>query len=890
MDKISRGKRKPLKKRPSTPKTTENWDPLIIVLSSQPTTSVVQELLDRLGARGVRGRKLLENIVTRADVPPTDVPPTDVPPTDVPPTDVPPTDVPPTDVPPTDVPPTDVPPTDVPPTPVPEEDAGTTTHKNRADWFGQRFSYPVREADVQPRLLALKPASKDLAAAQESTLITTSGWNPIGPSNFGGRTTSLVCDPNDPKIIYAGSAGGGIWRSRDAGKSWRPLWDNRRDFHVLSVGSLAITTDKQNIRLYAGTGEANLSSDNYPGIGVYMSNDGDKWYLLPPNGTPIALPPRIGAIAVDPAAPDRIFIGGVCHSDDDSCGMYVFDGEKWAREGKLGALVSSDNNYYCHSIVFSSDGKIFTGVDARGSQSGIWRYKDNRWEHLTKGLPPGDQFARTSLAVARSQPNVIYALASDRTGGVLGVFRSEDEGERWSEIGNGRFRDEGQMSYNNCIAVHPENPDYVIWGGIELHRTKDGGNTWQTVTDSSLSKLAKGSTRYVHQDHHALLIVPQAEDILVYDGNDGGVSVSEDGGDTWDIRSRGLGTTMFYDIDVAQGDSKGRIVAGGTQDNGTLMTNCARLSAATGQPSNSLAEFRLKVGGDGGWVIYDPTDTTHFYASSERMHIYRRRVGVPLQQVTPPGLTADERDAIWMAFIEMDSDDPNIVFTASDRVWRTLDDGKSWRASRSLDGSPVSAIEVATKNHRRIYAGTENGGFFRSLDGGDTWSQNMAGAVLPGRIITRIETRPSGEDAVYVTVGSVGTVMQYLRRPYEVRDNSSTDQSTPSVASPSTIPFSHVFRSPDGGETWEDADPDRTLPNVPHLALAFETNSPYRLFVAGDVWIYMLDETGWDKRGKWREYTDNLPSVIITDLVYHRPTKTLSAATYGRGLWSRYVT
>src|SRR5262249_2749397 len=163
--------------------------------------------------------------------------------------------------------------------------------------------------------------------------------------------------------------------------------------------------------------------------------------------------------------------------------------------------------------------------------------------------------------------------------------------------------------------------------------------------------------------------------------------------------------------------------AGGAQDNGTLMTHQARLPGSKIHPSG--AEFSRKLFGDGGWVIFDPKDATHFYASAERMHIYRRRVGARLRQVTPAGLPAYGRTGIWMAFIDMDSKDPRTVFSASDRIWRTLNDGKSWRASRSLDDSPVSAIEVTTRNRRRIYAGTENGGFFRSLDGGDTWSQNM---------------------------------------------------------------------------------------------------------------------------------------------------------------------
>jgi photosystem II stability/assembly factor-like uncharacterized protein len=741
-------------------------------------------------------------------------------------------------------------------------------------------------------------------------------WSSIGPSNFAGRITSLVCDERDPKTVFAGSAGGGVWRSGDAGKTWEPLWDDRGMYPVLSVGALAITKDTEGVLLYAGTGEANLSSDNYPGNGIWKSKDGKgvHWDQLPQSRD---IPKRIGTIAIDPDNNGRILVGGVCHSDEQPCGMFVFDDGIWTRKQDLDDLILG--NYYCHSILVHPQTKvIFTAIDARGSQSGIWRKRSTGgWEHLTNGLPPGDQFARTSIAVSRSHSNVIYALAADRTGGVLGVFRSEDEGEHWNEIGRGRFRYEGQMSYNNCIAVHPEDPDFVIWGGIDLYLTNDGGNTWTKVTKSKLSTRATRSPRYVHQDHHALLIVQRSQeskeravflgkagevvgaasvsikqDILIYDGNDGGVSISEDGGNTWEDRSNGLATTMFYDVDVAQGDSKGRNVAGGTQDNGTLMTDRAQLpkdplaeKAASGlggqspkEPSNYVCKFSRKLGGDGGWVVYDPTDAAHFYVSTQRMHLYRRRVGADLRDVTPAGVTADERAGIWMSFIDMDPVEARTVFTASDRVWRTLDDGYSWRASRSLDDSPVSAIEVSTQNRRRIYAGTEKGGLFRSLDGGDTWSQNLAGAVLPGRIITRIGAHPDDEDIVYVTVGSVG-----MQRSFQGPDDP-PKWSVGQAPSDKLIPFSHVFRSTDGGETWEDADPFRTLPDVPHLALSFETNAPYRLFVAGDVSIYMLAETG-----KWRDYSDNLPSVTVTDLVYHKVTKTLTAATYGRGLWSRYV-
>src|SRR5213593_2850899 len=163
------------------------------------------------------------------------------------------------------------------------------------------------------------------------------------------------------------------------------------------------------------------------------------------------------------------------------------------------------------------------------------------------------------------------------------------------------------------------------------------------------------------------------------------------------------------------------------------------------------------------------------------------------RNVSPP-VPQDEADSTWMVYVTMDPQNSDTVFTGSMRVWRTKNDGKKWRAvSPVLDGSSISAIEIAPADSKRVYVGTENGGFFRSLDGGTTWSPNLAGATLPGVTITRLQSGPDNADRLFATVANFG--------------------------------HSHVFRSNDGGITWEDVDKGQ-LPDVPHHSIAMRSDDP----------------------------------------------------------------
>ena len=203
-----------------------------------------------------------------------------------------------------------------------------------------------------------------------------------------------------------------------------------------------------------------------------------------------------------------------------------------------------------------------------GSQNGIWKSTDGgtSWSQLVNGLPSTELIGRVSLAISPSKPAVMYALAANNNDGVLGVFKSVNGGASWFNVAGAYFKDEGQMSYGNTIAIHPSNPDHVLCGGVDLHMTSDGGNTWHRASKWDVDR---GDKDYAHADHHCLLM-PAAQPGLVYDLNDGGMDLSPDGGVTWTNRSDGLATTMFYDVDVAQTD--GRMFGGGAQDNGTNIT------------------------------------------------------------------------------------------------------------------------------------------------------------------------------------------------------------------------------------------------------------------------------------------------------------------------------
>jgi len=274
-----------------------------------------------------------------------------------------------------------------------------------------------------------------------------------------------------------------------------------------------------------------------------------------------------------------------------------------------------------------------------------------------------------------------------------------------------------------------------------------------------------------------------------------------------------------------------RFLGGGAQDNGTPICQ-------TGQPG----DFKDFTDGDGGWIVYHPSVANHLFVSSQGLRIVRHRPTDGWQEVSPDhNLFAQNEAMPWMAYVAIDQKTPRTLFTGTNRVWRTRDDGDAWVPVSPFFKGVISAIDVAAADSRRIYVGTVAGTFHRSTDGGTTWSGNVASAVLPGFQITRIESSPLDADDVIVTIAM--------------------------------FQCSHVFRSRDGGSSWTDLDRGR-LPDVPHHSVAIPSTHPGEVYVANDVGVFVSPDFG----ETWSDLTAALPHVSVVDLVYHTATDTLYAA------------
>jgi len=283
------------------------------------------------------------------------------------------------------------------------------------------------------------------------------------------------------------------------------------------------------------------------------------------------------------------------------------------------------------------------------------------------------------------------------------------------------------------------------------------------------------------------------------------------------------------------------------------------------------------------------------------MTIYRHRIDDGWVEVTPTDATDDERGNTWMAYIAMHPGNSNIVFTGSTRLWRTQNDGDDWKpVTDHLDGGAISAIEISDKNNSVIYVGTEMGNIYKSEDGGNRWSQQdgdpgptplewrreMKLSAAARSSITRIEADPNNAERV------MATLLGY--NAPTARANTSTSEQEKKQRE-FEYRYPHVIWRDNETKLWKDADDDGTLPNVHHNVVTWsgDPNSetpdpllPNRVFVGNDVgvWVGMTDPNKPDQ-WKWHDISGNLPNAIVTDLVYHRESHSLTAATYGRSIW-----
>src|SRR5690348_8716875 len=339
---------------------------------------------------------------------------------------------------------------------------------------GSLTAQRARTSAKQPAARGATIAWAHDAAAQHRSTWPDSAWRAIGPASFGGRVDDIEAVADDPRIIFVGTASGGVFRSLNNGVTWKPVFDHAGT--ALSIGDITIAPSDHNI-IWVGTGEANNRQTSTWGDGVYRSLDGGTtWHYMGLRETQ-----SIGRVVIDPRDPNTVFVAAVGHlwGPNDERGLYRTrdGGATWQK------VLSVDANTGVTDVAIAGDGRtLFAATYERrrrawgflggGPGSGLWRSLDggDTWERLSKGLPSGPM-GRIGIAIAKDDPNIVYALIEHRDGG---VFRSTDRGATWTR----QNRLDSRASYFSQIRVDPTNPDRVWVLSTGLSMSIDGGKTF----------------------------------------------------------------------------------------------------------------------------------------------------------------------------------------------------------------------------------------------------------------------------------------------------------------------------------------------------------------------------------------------------------------------------
>ena len=745
---------------------------------------------------------------------------------------------------------------------------------------------------------ALVAAREAAQAANPAGGPTLPVWTELGPSNLGGRTRSIVINPANPSIMYAGSVAGGVWRSINGGLTWSAADDLMLN---LSISSLVISPDNPNV-LYAGTGEGMFNSDAVRGLGIFKTVDGGTtWTQLA--GTVVGVPAgafyRVNELAISPANSNVVYACtrfGVFKSNDAGANWtallrnpdYVVDPTAPATNGcSIG----------CSDLALRRDTApgqdVIVAAFGSFEPDGLFRSMDggDTWVQLgTSGDLRVARQGRMEIAVAPSDNDVIYVSMADNgdTGSALGtmvdVFRTVDGGDSWSPrldysyptsavllsnpaYGNGCWGSSNfaQGWYDNVIVVDPHDADIVWVGGVDLFRSDDGGRRFGIA---SYWFFDRGDPNYVHADHHALVFHPQyngTTNQILYSGSDGGIARTDSARAAtslegcplppsqplpavqWTQVNEGYGTIQFYHGDSAKDREA---FGGGTQDNGTLLVE----SATT--PDG----WREILGGDGGYFFIDPFNSQTMYAETQKFpNILKSTDGGQTWSPAVSGIS--DTDGLFITPFTLDQRLPTGLWTGGSKPWRTTDGAASWVAvgPNFIGPATLSAVTVAPSDSAVVYLGFNNGYVARTtngLPGIPTWTVfgNQNG-VQVGGFVSSIAVDPTDPDVAYCTYSSFNV--------------------------------NHILRTTNGGSTWVPIDgPAATgLPDIPVHCLAIRPCNTHELYAGTELGVFMSPDGG----GSWLPSNSGLAHTVVEYLDFE-DADTLVAFTHGRGTFRAALT
>ena len=756
-------------------------------------------------------------------------------------------------------------------------------------------------------------------AQLDSVTLAGFRWRNIGPANFGGRVADIAAIPSPSKTFYVATAGGGIWKTTNAGTTFRPIFDNQR---VVSMGALAIAPS-DTTQVWAGTGEQNSRNTIEPGMGIYKSTDGGKtWKLMGLEKTQ-----HIGRIVVHPTNPNVVYVAalGAAWKSNPERGLYKTEdgGATW----KLIKFVDDSTGFIDVAMDPSNPQVLFASAYQRlrgpyflnsgGKGSGLWKTSDGgaTWTEIKGGGFPETKKGRIGLAIARSNPQIVYTLVEADTNPnpkpapgskaqtKSGLYRSDDGGQTW------KFQNDQDTRpfYYSQVRVDPKNPERVYWSSTPVLFSDDGGKT------------ARSASQTTHVDHHAMWIDPNDPEHIIV-GNDGGVAQTWDRGGNY-VSSTALPIGQFYGVsfDFAVPYN----VCAGAQDNGSWCGPSRHRQGSVGS-----AFWFGYSGGDGFWTAQDPTDPKIIYGESQNAGITRWNLAtgqtnfvgaggssfiryrqyedsvILVRGDTTQTETRDVRNHIadlrarqkqdslnsitrfnWETPFFLSPHNKDVVYVGGNHVFKSTQRGDNmFSVSPDLSKQDMKKIEVSTKTTGGItvdatgaetygtvvalaesyvkpgllYAGTDDGNVWVTPNDGATWTQ-IDWKKFPGL--------PSNE--VYVSriePSHFDTLTWYISF-----DNHRNNDFTP-----------YLYTTTDGGKNFTSIAATLPTGGPDHVHVVRE--DPFNkdlLFVGTSVGAYVSTDHG----ANWRKFMSGLPTVPVFDLKIHPRDRELIAATHGRGIF-----
>ena len=690
----------------------------------------------------------------------------------------------------------------------------------------------------------------------------------IGPGGMSGRVTAIDVVTADPKIMYVGTASGGIWKSTSGGVKWEPIFEKEL---TASIGAVAIQQSNPSV-IWAGTGEGNPRNSLNGGFGIYKSLDAGKtWKAMGLEKTR-----HIHRVIIHPTNPDIVYVGAIGSpwGEHKERGVYktIDGGKNWKqilftniRSGAADLIMDPKNpNKIIASMWEHKRDPWFFKSGGAGSGMYITHDGGDHWKQITEkeGFPKGE-LGRIGVAIAPSNPDIIYALVEAKKNA---LYKSEDGGFKWKKI-NDKPGIGNRPFYYSEIYVDPQNENKLYTVFTYINVSQDGGKSFKELMP------AYGVNNGVHPDHHAWWIHPNNGKFMI-DGNDGGLNITKDGGKSWRFIGN-IPVAQFYHINV---DAEFPYnVYGGMQDNGSWR-GPAYVWKSQGIRNSYWQELSF---GDGFDVVPDKDDSRYGWSMSQQGSVVRYdHITGNNYSVKPTHKDANVQLRFnWNAAIQMDPFDNSTLYFGSQFVHKSTDKGLTWEvispdlstndpeklkqaesggltmdATGAENHCTILVIEPTTLEKDVLWAATDDGQVHITKNGGTTWTnvaKNLKG--LPENSwITQIKASNKNKGEALLVAND------YRRFNY-----------TP-----------YAYRTKNYGKSWERIVDKNDVESYT-LSIVEDPENENLLFLGTDDGLYISINAG----DKWTKWTAGFPTVPVKDLVIHPREHDLVIGTFGRAAW-----